>query len=104
MNLKYVAPRQNPRPHWLHDKFEKYEGLKVTKNITWYSRHPVHFIKLNGAMRRILVPNISATFHTPRKKFVHDLKVSGAGHQAAAVSLFQPANPVTPKQQHISEK
>ena len=60
--------------------------------------------KLNGAMRRVLVPNLSGIIHSPRTKFVHDLKVSDAGHQAAAVSLFQPANPVTPKQQHISEK
>ena len=44
--------------------------------------HPVHFWpKLKGAMRRILVPNLSATFHAPRTKFVHDLKVNQPNSQ-----------------------
>ena len=44
---------------------------------TGLPNHPVHFWpKLNGAMRRVLVPNLSATFHALRTKFVHDLKVS----------------------------
>ena len=32
-------------------------------------------------MRRILVPNLSATFHAPRTKFVHDLKVNQPNSQ-----------------------
>ena len=32
-------------------------------------------------MRRVLVPNLSATFHAPRTKFVHDLKVNQPNSQ-----------------------
>ena len=43
------------------------------------SKHPVHFWpKKSSAMRRVLVPNLSATFHAPRTKFIYDLKVSAA--------------------------
>ena len=40
------------------------------------AEHPVHFLpKKSSAMRRVLVPNLSATFHFPKTKFVHDIEI-----------------------------
>ena len=59
-------------------KVFKYDN-KFAKLHEKAAKHPVHFWpKLNGAMRRVLVPNLSATFHALRTKFVHDLKVSAS--------------------------
>ena len=77
-SARYIwLPPSPPVPH-----IRSYPPVNNCQHFQNRPLHPVHFWPENsGAMRRVLVANLSATFHAPRTKFVHDLKVNQPNSQ-----------------------